>query len=90
MNSDDEYDPWPGCYLGTTGAKCSSHYKKYYYLKPEFTAWFGLDSEKEYTYENMENAILNYVKKNASTQGRNINYDDALWTFLGIDVKEKY
>jgi hypothetical protein len=88
-NSDDEYEPWPGCYMGRTGAKSSSHYRNYYYLKPEFCAQFGLDSEKIYTYGNMEDAIIDYAKKNAGIERHNINYDSVLWSFLGIDVSEK-
>lgn len=88
-NSDDEYEPWPGCYLGPTGAKPSSHYRDYYYLKAEFTGFFDLDVEKEYTYADMEKAIISYAKDHTTVQGHNISYNAALWDFLGICATEK-
>ena len=88
-NTDDEYEPWPDCYLGETGAKPRSHYRDYYYLKVEFTSKFGLDAEKEYTYAEMEKAIIRYAKDHTTVQGHNIHYNAALWDFLGIPSTEK-
>jgi hypothetical protein len=86
--SDEEYDVWPGCYLGATGAKSSSHHRVYYYLQPIFTSTFGLDGEKEYSFDDMEKAIMRYAKEHSGLEDTSIKYDPMLWSLFGLPASK--
>jgi hypothetical protein len=87
---DEAYDPWPGCTMDSTGCHGGSHYKKKHRMNEKFNNFFDLNKDELLSYNNLDDIVIAFIKKNNGLKDTIINYDELLLELFGIDKNKTF
>jgi hypothetical protein len=91
MTSEDEaYDPWPGCYMDSTGCHYATYYSDTYILNEKFAKFFNLEKNSQFTKKDIDDVIIKYLDENKciAKYGTNISYNEPLWNLFELECNK--